>query len=88
MHMPTPSPSAGTIGFNAGKARKRAARMLAAKLDFDDLTGLLNFLLDEKIKAELPGEYREILAEDNSSAVAAQEIEHRKKSSAGNKKAA
>ncbi len=37
------------ISFEAGRARKRAARMLAAKLDYEDVTTLLNAFLDKQI---------------------------------------
>ncbi len=52
------------ITFEAGHARKRAARMLAAKLDYEDLTTLLNALLDREIAKYFPEEMRLIEAQD------------------------
>lgn len=52
------------ITFEAGHARKRAARMLAAKLDYEDVTTLLNALLDEKIAKVFPDEMKLTEAED------------------------
>lgn len=52
------------ISFEAGHARKRAARMLAAKLDYEDLTTFLNALLDRQIARYFPDEMEAIEAED------------------------
>ena len=52
------------ISFEAGHARKRAARMMAAKLDFEDVTTLLNALLDREIAKVFPEEMRLIELED------------------------
>mgnify|MGYP007022265327 CR=1 FL=1 len=56
----------GTIGFNAGKARKRAARMLAAKLDFADLTDLMKWLIDQQVEKYFPDEAKSIRLEENA----------------------
>jgi len=56
----------GHIGFNAGKARKRATQMLAPKLGFRNETELLKALLDEKIKEKFPDEYSLILEEEQN----------------------
>jgi hypothetical protein len=52
------------ISFEAGRARKRAVRMLAAKLDYEDVTTLLNALLDKQIEKYFPDEMKSIEAED------------------------
>lgn len=52
------------ISFDAGHARKRAARMLAAKLDYEDLSTMLNALLDREIARHFPEEMRAIEAQD------------------------
>ncbi len=60
----TDSANSDLIGFKTSHARKRAARMLAAKLDFDDVSELMRFLLDREIKKYFPEEIKEIQAED------------------------
>lgn len=50
----------GHIGFNAGKARKKALRLLSAELDYPNETELLKALIDEKLKSHLPDELRAI----------------------------
>ncbi len=52
------------IIFNTVPSRKRAARILAAYLDQDDLTTLLNTLIDEKVAQYFPDLMKEIEAED------------------------
>ncbi len=52
------------ISFEAGKARKRATRMIAAKLDYPDVTSLLNALLDGAIETTFPEEIPAIRAEE------------------------
>ncbi len=52
------------IGFRAGRARKRAARMLAAKLDFDDVSDMMKWLLDQQVAKYFPEEMKEIEEED------------------------
>ncbi len=52
------------ISFEAGRARKRAARMVAAFLDYDDVTSLLNALLDREIEKYFPEMMRGVEEED------------------------
>ncbi len=54
----------GYIGFNAGRARKRAIRMVMAKLEYDDLSELLNELIDQAVQKHFPEEMQAIEAED------------------------
>lgn len=54
----------GVIIFNTGHARKRAAKMVAAFLDYEDLTTYINDLLDRDIELHLPQMMKEIEVED------------------------
>ncbi len=52
------------IGFRAGPARKKAARLLAIELDFPDVTELMKWLLDREIAERYPQMMKQIEAED------------------------
>ncbi len=52
------------ITFEAGRARKRGARMVAALLDYDDVSEMLNSMLDEVIGKHFPELMKEIESED------------------------
>ncbi len=52
------------ITFEAGRARKRGARMVAAFLDYDDVSEMLNSMLDEVIAKHFPELMKEIENED------------------------
>ncbi len=52
------------ITFEAGRTRKRAARMVAAYLDYENVTSLLNGLLDELIAKHFPDMMKQIEIED------------------------
>ncbi len=52
------------IGFRAGRARKKGARLLAVELDFDDVSELMKWLLDREIAEHYPHIMKQIEAED------------------------
>lgn len=44
------------ITINTTDQRKRLARLLVVKLNMDDMTGLINYLLDQAIEENLTAE--------------------------------